>query len=218
MRFSAPSPLKPTDERLEFEPRTPELLNHPQIRQNGTSRRTIDTSKRREEDADCLKGTTPNRRQEAKEEVVQGQGYVIPQRAATAPLHTPRIPSGRSKRSPTYTRTRSLTTRIATNSRVVKDKAQHDVVLTKEKNDRIQKDVQSYRLITVATLVDRLKINGSLARQVLKDLETNGQIKKVVGHSKLNIFSTLQHKLRVIAIALKMYMEQWLTHSSTSDR
>jgi small subunit ribosomal protein S25e len=88
-------------------------------------------------------------------------------------------------------RTQSPTIGIATNSRIVKDKAQHDVVLTKEKNDRIQKDVQSYRLITVATLVDRLKINGSLARQVLKDLEANGQIKKVVGHSKLNIFSTL---------------------------
>lgn len=49
--------------------------------------------------------------------------------------------------------------------------------------------MQSYRLITVATLVDRLKINGSLARQALKDLEDKGQIKKVVGHSKLSIYS-----------------------------
>ena len=49
--------------------------------------------------------------------------------------------------------------------------------------------MQSYRLITVATLVDRLKINGSLARQALKDLEEKGQIKKVVGHSKLSIYS-----------------------------
>jgi len=49
--------------------------------------------------------------------------------------------------------------------------------------------VQSYRLITVATLVDRLKINGSLARKALNDLEEKGQIKKVVGHSKLSIYS-----------------------------
>jgi hypothetical protein len=49
--------------------------------------------------------------------------------------------------------------------------------------------VQSYRLITVATLVDRLKINGSLARKALSDLEEKGQIKKVVGHSKLSIYS-----------------------------
>jgi hypothetical protein len=33
-------------------------------------------------------------------------------------------------------------------------------VLDKATNDKLQKDVQSYRLITVATLVDRLKING----------------------------------------------------------
>jgi small subunit ribosomal protein S25e len=80
--------------------------------------------------------------------------------------------------------------RIATNSRIVKDKANHAVVLDKQTNDKLQKDVQSYRLITVATLVDRLKINGSLARQALADLEANGQIKKVVGHSKLSIYST----------------------------
>lgn len=87
---------------------------------------------------------------------------------------------------------RTLTTlrgRIATNSRTVKDKAQHAVVLDKQTNDKLQKDVQSYRLITVATLVDRLKINGSLARKALADLEANGQIKKVVGHSKLSIYS-----------------------------
>jgi small subunit ribosomal protein S25e len=78
---------------------------------------------------------------------------------------------------------------IATNTFAVKDKAQHAVVLDKQTNDKLQKDVQSYRLITVATLVDRLKINGSLARQALADLEANGQIKKVVGHSKLSIYS-----------------------------
>merc|ERR1712098_133764 len=48
----------------------------------------------------------------------------------------------------------------------VKDKAQHAVILDKATSDKLYKDVQSYRLITVATLVDRLKINGSLARDV----------------------------------------------------
>ncbi|KAJ5158017.1 Ribosomal protein S25 [Penicillium cf. griseofulvum] len=71
----------------------------------------------------------------------------------------------------------------------VKDKAQHAVILDKATNDKLQKDVQSYRLITVATLVDRLKINGSLARQALNDLEANGQIKKVVGHSSMSIYT-----------------------------
>ncbi|KAI9932242.1 hypothetical protein ASPWEDRAFT_477676 [Aspergillus wentii DTO 134E9] len=71
----------------------------------------------------------------------------------------------------------------------VKDKAQHAVVLEKNVAEKLQKDVQSYRLITVSTLVDRLKINGSLARACLADLEKNGQIKKVVGHSSLQIYT-----------------------------
>ena len=72
---------------------------------------------------------------------------------------------------------------------IVKDKAQHAVVLDKAINDKLQKEVQSYRLITVSILVDRLKINGSLARRALADLEEKGTIKKVVGHSKLSIYS-----------------------------
>lgn len=71
----------------------------------------------------------------------------------------------------------------------VKDKAQHAVILDKTTSDKLNKDVQAYRLITVAVLVDRLKINGSLARRALTDLEARGVIKKVVGHSKLNIYT-----------------------------
>jgi small subunit ribosomal protein S25e len=80
--------------------------------------------------------------------------------------------------------------KFATDALTVKDKANHAVVLDKQTADKLNKDVQSYRLITVATLVDRLKINGSLAREALADLEEKGQIKKVVGHSKLSIYST----------------------------
>merc|ERR1712093_511451 len=71
----------------------------------------------------------------------------------------------------------------------VKDKANHAVVLDKTTTDKLYKDVQSYRLITVAVLVDRLEINGSLARQALKDLEEKGQIKKVVAHSKMQVYT-----------------------------
>lgn len=74
-------------------------------------------------------------------------------------------------------------------AQTVKDKANHAVVLDKATADKLQKDVQSYRLITVAVLVDRLKINGSLARQALKDLEEKGLIKKVVAHSSMRVYS-----------------------------
>ena len=61
--------------------------------------------------------------------------------------------------------------------------------------------MQSYRLITTAVLVDRLKINGSLARAALKDLEEKGVIKKVVSHSRGNIYS--EYSLCTHAVAWK---------------
>lgn len=72
----------------------------------------------------------------------------------------------------------------------VKDKAQHSVLLDKSTSEKLYKDVQSYRLVTIATLVDRMKINGSLARQCIADLEEKGMIKPVVTHSKMKIYST----------------------------
>ncbi|KAI1820561.1 ribosomal protein S25 [Xylaria intraflava] len=74
-------------------------------------------------------------------------------------------------------------------AKAFKDKAQHAVLLDKTTSEKLYKDVQSYRLVTVATLVDRLKINGSLARQCLRDLEEKGQIKPIVTHSKMKIYT-----------------------------
>ncbi|WPH03498.1 40s ribosomal protein s25 [Acrodontium crateriforme] len=71
----------------------------------------------------------------------------------------------------------------------VKDKANHAVILDKQTSEKLNKDVQSYRLVTVAVLVDRLKINGSLARKALADLEEKGVIKKVVHHNSGNIYT-----------------------------
>ncbi|KAI0130831.1 ribosomal protein S25 [Daldinia grandis] len=76
-----------------------------------------------------------------------------------------------------------------TGAKAIKDKAQHAVLLDKTTSEKLYKDVQSYRLVTVATLVDRLKINGSLARKCLKDLEEKGQIKPIVTHSKMKIYT-----------------------------
>lgn len=56
----------------------------------------------------------------------------------------------------------------------VKDKSQNAVLLDQSTYDKLQKEVSSYRLVTVSTLVDRLKINGSLARRALRELESQG--------------------------------------------
>lgn len=133
-------------------------------------------------------GTSSNRRQEAEEEVVEGQGY------ANSQLHRP--PSARSKPAALHRAHRAPQNReiqyesiLTCNALTVKDKAQHNVLLDKATNEKLQKDVQSYRLVSVAVLVDRLKINGSLARKCLIDLEEKGVIKQVVSHHACKIYS-----------------------------
>ena len=79
----------------------------------------------------------------------------------------------------------------------VKDKAQHAVIMDKTVGDKLTKDVPTYRLITVAVLVDRLKINGSLARRAIADLEEKGLIKPVVKHARCGVWGTLSLLLHI---------------------
>ncbi|CAG8667985.1 1895_t:CDS:2, partial [Dentiscutata heterogama] len=58
----------------------------------------------------------------------------------------------------------------------VKDKANNAVVLDKATYDKLQKEVPTYKLITPAVLVDRLRVNGSLARIAIRELEAKGSI------------------------------------------
>lgn len=71
----------------------------------------------------------------------------------------------------------------------VKDKAQHVIVLDQEKYDRIYKEVPTYKYVSVSVLVDRLKLNGSLARIALRQLEADGVIKPVLLHSSQAIYT-----------------------------
>ncbi|CUS22718.1 LAQU0S06e04456g1_1 [Lachancea quebecensis] len=70
-----------------------------------------------------------------------------------------------------------------------KDKAQHAIILDQEKYDRIMKEVPTYRYVSVSVLVDRLKLGGSLARVVLRQLEQDGVIKPVSKHSTQAIYA-----------------------------
>uniref|UniRef100_A0A0W0FD66 40S ribosomal protein S25 n=1 Tax=Moniliophthora roreri TaxID=221103 RepID=A0A0W0FD66_MONRR len=71
----------------------------------------------------------------------------------------------------------------------VKDKAQHIVSLDKATYDRILKEVPTFRFISQSILIERLKINGSLARVAIRHLEKEGQIKKIVHHSSQLIYT-----------------------------
>jgi len=64
----------------------------------------------------------------------------------------------------------------------VKDKANNAVVLDKPTYDRIMKEVPTFKMITQSVLIDRMKINGSLARMAMRELEKQGLIKRIVHH------------------------------------
>lgn len=55
--------------------------------------------------------------------------------------------------------------------------------------DKLMKEVPTYKLITIGVLIDRLRVNGSVARRALIDLEGKGIIKKVSHHAACPIYT-----------------------------
>jgi small subunit ribosomal protein S25e len=64
----------------------------------------------------------------------------------------------------------------------VKDKANHAVTLDKATYDRILKEVPGFKFVSQSILIERLKINGSLARLAIRHLENEGQLRRIVHH------------------------------------
>ncbi|KAI0269414.1 ribosomal protein S25 [Gloeopeniophorella convolvens] len=71
----------------------------------------------------------------------------------------------------------------------VKDKAQHAVTLDKPTYDRILKETPAFRFISQSILIERLKINGSLARIAIRHLEKEGLIRRIVHHHAQLIYT-----------------------------
>ncbi|WFD31931.1 40S ribosomal protein S25 [Malassezia sp. CBS 17886] len=71
----------------------------------------------------------------------------------------------------------------------VKDKAQNAVVLDKVLYERVLKEVPTFKMITPSILIDRLKINGSLARLAIRHFEREGQIKPLIHHNGQLVYS-----------------------------
>ncbi|WFD07476.1 40S ribosomal protein S25 [Malassezia vespertilionis] len=65
----------------------------------------------------------------------------------------------------------------------VKDKAQNAVYLDKILYERVIKEVPTFKMITPSVLIDRLKINGSMARLAIRHFEREGQIKPLIHHN-----------------------------------
>ncbi|KAG0241833.1 40S ribosomal protein S25 [Mortierella sp. GBA43] len=71
----------------------------------------------------------------------------------------------------------------------VKDKANNAVVLDKATFDKLMKEVPTYKLISPSVLVDRLRINGSLARLAIRELTKQGLIVPVSTHGAQLIYT-----------------------------
>ncbi|GAA5887810.1 hypothetical protein JCM5296_001775 [Sporobolomyces johnsonii] len=64
----------------------------------------------------------------------------------------------------------------------VKDKANNAVICDKPTYDRIMKEVPTFKMISQSVLIERMKINGSLARIAIAHLEKEGLIKPLIHH------------------------------------
>eukprot|EP00088_Acartia_fossae_P029951 TRINITY_DN30896_c0_g1_i1.p1 TRINITY_DN30896_c0_g1~~TRINITY_DN30896_c0_g1_i1.p1 ORF type:complete len:113 (+),score=12.10 TRINITY_DN30896_c0_g1_i1:106-444(+) len=71
----------------------------------------------------------------------------------------------------------------------IKDKANHAVTLNKATYDKLFKEIPAGRVITPHRVVDSLKVNASVARQALRELESKGLIKLVVAHGSQMIYT-----------------------------
>ncbi|KAJ3148054.1 40S ribosomal protein S25, partial [Irineochytrium annulatum] len=71
----------------------------------------------------------------------------------------------------------------------VKDKANNAVVFDKTTYEKLFKEVPTYKLITPSILVDRLRINTSLARVAIRDLAAKGLIRAISMHKAQPIYT-----------------------------
>lgn len=72
----------------------------------------------------------------------------------------------------------------------VKDKAQNAVYLDKPLYEKVIKEVPTFKMITPSVLIDRLKINGSVARLAIRHFVREGQIKPLIHHHGQLVYST----------------------------
>ncbi|KAJ2315611.1 40S ribosomal protein S25 [Coemansia sp. RSA 2611] len=71
----------------------------------------------------------------------------------------------------------------------VQDKANNAVYFNAETLAKLEKEVPTYKLITPSVLVDRMRINGSLARRALRELEARGAIRLVSAHNSQLLYT-----------------------------
>ncbi|XP_074286181.1 small ribosomal subunit protein eS25w-like [Silene latifolia] len=70
-----------------------------------------------------------------------------------------------------------------------KEKVNNLVLFDNATFDKLISEASKQKVITAATLSERFRINGSLARRAIRELLTRGIIKMVAHHSSLQIYT-----------------------------
>eukprot|EP00004_Rigifila_ramosa_P019160 TRINITY_DN483_c0_g1_i1.p3 TRINITY_DN483_c0_g1~~TRINITY_DN483_c0_g1_i1.p3 ORF type:complete len:127 (+),score=37.01 TRINITY_DN483_c0_g1_i1:36-383(+) len=71
----------------------------------------------------------------------------------------------------------------------VREKLNNLVWFDKATLEKLNKEIPTAKLITPSVVSERLKINGSLARRAIRDLEAKGLIRRVTSHGAQKIFT-----------------------------
>ncbi|CAM9343092.1 unnamed protein product, partial [Sphacelaria rigidula] len=71
----------------------------------------------------------------------------------------------------------------------VREKVANQVLFNEDTYTRCLAEVPKMKLITASGLVERLKVNGSLARAAIRELEEKGLIRKVDAHHAQVIYT-----------------------------
>ena len=61
-----------------------------------------------------------------------------------------------------------------------RDKVDNKVLMSQEQYDRLHDEVPKMKLITVSSVVEKLKLSGGLARRALRELAEEGKIRPVL--------------------------------------
>ena len=77
----------------------------------------------------------------------------------------------------------------------VKDKLDNDVFLDQKRFEKIAQEMPKILCITRGIICEKFKVNGSVARALIKELANRGDIKRVGdAHSKFDLFTGVKAK------------------------
>jgi len=70
-----------------------------------------------------------------------------------------------------------------------REKVENKVLFNKETYEKLYAEVPKMKLITIAAMVERLKINAGLARRAIVELTEAGLIKPIINTSTMKVYT-----------------------------